>query len=172
MLKEDLKKLLKRYKEINDIYLFGSFVKGKFRPADIDIAVITSKKDYSLLNKIIKDLKKYPSLHIEPVLIKEIFTEPIWKSLLSEGFSVKKNKYLIDLMKIKSMILYNYDLKKLNHSKKTLFNRAFRNELKVTGGISVSRGAVMIPISQTSEFEEFLDRWDKVKTKKWRILIL
>lgn len=171
-MREDLKRLLKRYREINDFYIFGSFVKGKYKPADIDVAVITNKKDFDLLKKIIKDMKEYPNLHIELVLLNEIFTEPIWKSLLSEGFSVRKNKYIRDLMRIESMMLYNYNLRALNHSEKTLFNRAFKAELKITSGMPVSRGAVMIPISKTNEFEAFLSRWEKAKIKKWRVLIL
>lgn len=171
-LKEDLKKLLKRYKEINDIYLFGSFVKGKFRPADIDIAVITDKKDFELLKRVIKELDKYPKLHIEMFMFSEIFTEPIWKSLLSEGFSIKKNKYLRELMDIDSGVLYNYDLRKLNHSEKTMFNRAFKEEIKITNSDHISAGTAITPIGQEKEFDDFLSRWEKAKVKKKRILIL
>ena len=92
-LKEDLRRLLKKYKDIEDFYIFGSFVKGKFEPADIDIALIAEKKDFKLLSNVLKELKKYPNLHVEMFLFKEIFTEPVWKSLLSEGFSVKKDNF-------------------------------------------------------------------------------
>ena len=171
-MKEDLKKLLKKYKDVEDFYIFGSFVKGKFRPSDVDIALITHEKDFKLLSNILKELKEYPALHIEMFLFKEIFTEPIWKSLLSEGFSVKKNKYLRDLMDIKSGVLYKYSLKKMNKSEKTMFNRAFTEELKVTQGTSVSAGSVIIPIEKEKEFDDFLNCWDKIQKKKWRILIL
>ena len=171
-MKEDLRKSLKKYKDIEDFYIFGSFVKGKFSPSDIDIALITYKKDFKLLSNVLKELKEYPNLHIEIFLFKEIFTEPVWKSLLSEGFSVKKNKYLRDLMNIKSGVLYKYSLKKMNKSEKTMFNRAFIEELKITQGSSVSAGSVIIPIGQEKEFDDFLDNWDKVQKKKWRILIL
>lgn len=171
-MKEDLRKLLKKYKDIEDFYIFGSFVKGKFRPSDIDIALITYKKDFKLLSNVLKELKEYPNLHIEMFLFREIFTEPVWKSLLSEGFSIKKNKYLRDLMKIKSGILYKYNLKELNRSEKTMFNRAFTEEIKTVNGSPVSAGSVIIPIEQEKEFDDFLDHWDKVQKKKWRILIL
>ncbi len=171
-LKEDLGRLLKKYKEIEDFYIFGSFVKGGFRPADIDIALITYKKDFNLLSNVLKELKKYPNLHIELVLFKEIFTEPIWKSLLSEGFSIKKSRYLKDLMGIRSGILYKYNLKKMNKSEKTMFNRAFIKEIKTTKGTPVSAGSVIVPIEQEKEFDEFLDCWNKAEKKKWRILIL
>lgn len=172
ILKEDLKRLLKKYRDIQDFYIFGSFVKGKFKPADIDLALLVYKKDFELLSGVLKELKQYPNLHIEMVLFNEIFTEPIWKSLLSEGFSIKKDKFLRDLMKIKSGVLYRYSLKKMNRSEKTMFNRAFTEELINTQGNPVSAGSVIIPIEQEKEFDEFLNCWVKVQTKKWRILIL
>jgi len=171
-LKGDLKKLLKEYKDIGDFYIFGSFVKGKFKPADIDVALITYRKDFKLLSDVLKQLKRYPNLHIEMFLFKEIFTEPIWKSLLSEGFSVKKNNYLRDLMNIKSNVLYQYSLKEMNRSEKTMFNRAFTQELKTTKGMAISAGSALIPIVQEKEFDEFLEHWPKAHTKKQRILIL
>ncbi len=171
-MKEDLRKLLKKYKDIEDFYIFGSFVKGKFKPSDIDVALITQKKDFKLLSSILKGLKEYSNLHMEMFLFKEIFTEPVWKSLLSEGLSIKKNKYLRDLMNIKSGVLYSYSLKKINRSEKTMFNRAFTEELKNTQGSSVSAGSVIIPIEKEKEFDDFLDCWNKVQKKKWRILIL
>lgn len=171
-MKGDLKKLLKEYKDIKDFYIFGSFVKGKVKPADIDVALIAYRKDFKLLSDVLKQLKKYSNLHIEMFLFKEIFTEPVWKSLLSEGFSVKKNNYLRDLMNIKSNVLYQYSLKKMNRSEKTMFNRAFTQELKATKGTTVSAGSVMIPIAQEKEFDEFLEHWPKAQTKKQRILIL
>jgi len=172
MLKGDLRKLLKKYKDIEDFYIFGSFIKGKFKPKDIDIALITNKKDFNLLSNVLKELGEHPNLHIEMFLFKEIFTEPIWKSLLSEGFSIRKNDYLRNLMKIRSGILYKYDLKKLNRSEKTMFNRAFIGEIKITHGNRISAGSVIIPIEQEKEFDDFLDDWNKVQKRKWRILIL
>lgn len=171
-LKGDLKKLLREYKDIEDFYIFGSFVKGKFKPADIDVALITYKKDFKLLSYILKQLKKYSNIHMEMFLFKEIFTEPVWKSLLSEGFSVRKNNYLRDLMNIQSNVLYQYSLKKMNRSEKTMFNRAFTQELQATKGMALSAGSAMIPIVQEKEFDEFLEHWPKAQTKKQRILIL
>ncbi|MBR9692149.1 nucleotidyltransferase domain-containing protein [Candidatus Woesearchaeota archaeon] len=171
-MKEDLRQLLKKYKDIEDFYIFGSFVKGKFKPSDIDVALITQEKDFKLLSSVLKEVKEYHNLHIEMFLFKEIFTEPVWKSLLSEGFSIKKNKYLRDLMDIKSGVLYKYSLKKMNRSEKTMFNRAFTEELKTTKGNSVSAGSVIIPIEKEKEFDDFLGCWEKIEKKKWRILIL
>lgn len=170
-MKEDLRRLLKKYKDVKDFYIFGSFVKGRFRPSDIDIALITYEKDFKLLSNVLNELKEYHNLHVEMFLFKEIFTEPVWKSLLSEGFSIRKNKYLKDLMGVKSGVLYSYSLKKMNRSEKTMFNRAFTGELKTTKGSTVSAGSVIIPIEEEKEFDDFLDCWDKIQKKKWRILI-
>jgi len=171
-LKEGLKTLLRKYRAIEDLYIFGSFVKGKFNPPDIDIALITYEKDFNLLSSVIKELKNYPNMHIEMFLFKEIFTEPAWKSLLSEGFSIRKDKYLRDLIGIKSGVLYSYGLKQMNRSEKTMFNRAFTAKLKVVSGEHISAGSVIVPIDHEKEFDEFLECWNKIEKKKRRILIL
>jgi len=171
-LKEDLRILLHKYKSIDDFYIFGSSVKGKFEPGDIDVGMIIYKKDYKLLSLVIKELRKYDKLHVEMFLFKEMFTEPVWKSLLSEGFSVRKNKYLRELMGVKSGVLYNYDLRKMNRSEKTMFNRGFTEVVDSAKGIRVSSGAVIIPIEKEGEFDDFLESWNKVGKKKFRILML
>ncbi|MBW3004168.1 nucleotidyltransferase domain-containing protein [Candidatus Woesearchaeota archaeon] len=168
-LKEDLSRLLRKYKDVEDFYIFGSFVKGKFKPADIDVGMIVHKKDYPLLAKVVKDLK---GLHVEMFMFKEMFTEPIWKSFLSEGYSVRRGGFLRDLMKIESYVLFQYSLKSLNRSEKTMFNRGFTLKLRGVRGKPIAPGAVMIPVEHENAFDEFLEVWDKVKVKKKRVLVL
>ena len=169
-LKENLKKLLKTY-DIDDIFIFGSILKGKETPNDIDIALIRKEKDYKILEKITKELnnQKY---HIEIFTYKEMFKEPIWKSFLSEAFSIKKNKHLHDLMNIKSQIIYTYSLKELNKSEKTMFNRGFSYIIKQIDGQSLSPGTVLIPTKNEYHFTEFLTSWPNAKIKKKQILLL
>lgn len=169
-MKADLRRLLNKYESVKDFYIFGSFVKGRENPPDIDIAVVTLKKDYATLKDIIADLKKYPDIHAETVSINEIFSEPVWKSLLSEGFSVRKNRMLRDLMGLNSGILYRYDLRSLNRSQKTMFNRAYTGMIHLAKGNQFSPGAAIIPIESECKFDDFLKAWAGVKSTKMRIL--
>ena len=59
-----LEKLLKRYDQINDFILFGSAVKGKEMPNDIDLAIIMDKKDLNISNELKKELEDY-KVHLD-----------------------------------------------------------------------------------------------------------
>jgi predicted nucleotidyltransferase len=94
-LKELLKKQLEKYNRIEDIIIFGSAVKGKKNPKDIDIALVMSQKDYPLAKQFYNDLPKLKiPIHTTVVLWNEVYTEPIWKSLLAEGFSIKEDRFI------------------------------------------------------------------------------
>ena len=149
-----LRKLLD--KSLIDIILFGSFVKGGFAK-DIDIALVAKEK-ISLDNtkkKIKEILNKEADIQI--VNIESIYS-PLWLSLIKEGFSIRKNKFLFELYKIRPLILYKYSLKKLNNVQKVQFERGIK---KVLGkeGIFVARSVVFIPINIKNEMMEFLKGW-------------
>src|SRR3989344_6619553 len=130
MLKELLKnkefsRIIEKYLEkenILDIVLFGSSVKGKDEPNDIDILVLYSKEEKDIhdtaylmrkeLEKIYKNIdviaEKYNDLFSSSFLARE--------SILSEGFSMKQKKYISDCFGYSSFILFKYKLKGLNKS--------------------------------------------------------
>ncbi len=166
-LKKNLKKILKDYKEIKDIIIFGSFVKDKNSPQDIDIAIILEKKDISLVGKI---KTKMNNLDIELIKPEEIYQTRLGLTLITEGFSIKKNKFLRDLLNTKPMKIYTYNMLHLTQTQKVLFGRGLKemiNELKAT---KLGSGSIMIPIEKSSNFEDFLDTWNlKYKTKEYLV---
>lgn len=169
-LKKNLRKILKKYNLIKDIIIFGSFVKGRDNPKDIDLAFILIEKDIKLVNLIKKELIT-DKAHLEFIDIGDIYYNSLFLSLINEGLSIKENKFLRDILKIRPMRLYSYDLKHLNKSKKTIFGMALKDSLKKMKGEKVSTGAVLIPINQTSYFEDFLDVWGmKYKTREWNVI--
>lgn len=170
ILKKNLQKILKKYDSVKDIIIFGSFVKGKDRPNDIDLAFIVDKRDLKLVPLIKKDLG-LEKVHLEFLKAEEIYFHTLFLSLINEGYSVKKGKYLREILKTKPMRLYSYNLKHLDRSKKTLFGIALNKTLVKIGGEKVGAGVVLIPINQTSYFEDFLDVWGlKYKTKEWTVI--
>ena len=50
-LKKNLKHILKRYKQVADIIIFGSYVKGRKIPKDIDLAIMAKEKNLDLPGK-------------------------------------------------------------------------------------------------------------------------
>ena len=113
-----LKKLLNN--DLIDIILFGSFVKAG-TPADIDVAlVVKDKNNTAEIKKKVREIIN--NADIELIDIESIYS-PIWLTLIKEGFSVKKNKYLSDLYNIKPAVLYRFSLKRLSNVQKVQFER-------------------------------------------------
>jgi len=169
-LKKSLKSILRKYEDIEEIIIFGSFVKGRTFPNDIDIAFIVKKKDLSLVQPI-KEILGNENIHINFIRVEETYSNPLFLSLLKEGYSIKKNDFLRNILGIRPMRIYIYNLKHLDKSKKTLFGMALKKNLKKVGGEKIGSGAVLIPIDQTGYFEDFLDVWGmKYKTRELTVI--
>jgi len=165
-----LKRILKRYDVVKDIIIFGSFVKGRDDPKDIDLAFIVKEKDTRLVNLIKKELM-VSKAHLEFITLDDVYSSSLFLSLINEGYSIKKDNFLKNVLKIRPMRVYSYDLKHLDKSKKTLFGIALKKSLRRIKGDKISTGAVLIPLRQTSYFEDFLDVWGmKYKTKEWTVI--
>jgi predicted nucleotidyltransferase len=150
-----LKKLLN--KDLIDILIFGSFVRGG-SPKDIDLALLLKKKIN--VSSVKKEFKNIFGLEadVQQIYLDSIYS-PIWLSLIKEGFSVKKNKYLFEIYKIKPVVLFKYSLEKLSNVQKVQFSRGIQ---RVLGKESVilTRSVVLVPIKLKNEFIDFLNNWN------------
>ncbi len=171
MFSKELRKLLSRLKnlhrknkkEIFDIVLFGSSVRGKYKPEDIDIVFIFWEKVPSeKIKSILGGLKDF---HSEYLFLEEIYSEPLWSTIISEGFSLSKSKFFHEILGMKSWFLFEYNLSNLNQSQKSKFSHAIfgRTEsgglLKELGGRPLGKGSVMVPVQNADRLREILDRW-------------
>ncbi|MEW6062924.1 MAG: nucleotidyltransferase domain-containing protein [Nanoarchaeota archaeon] len=168
-----LKPLLKKYDVLEDIIIFGSFVKEKIEPKDIDIALFVSKIDEKLIENIkneIIPLIKNLKIDFTILSIKQIYSG-VWLSLLKEGYSIGKENFLYKIYKIQPLIMYKYNLSSLTAIQKVQFSRGLNKILKDTTGIKLSRTIILIPISYSEMFEEFLKTWKiEYETKKYELL--
>ncbi len=166
-LKNKLHSFLKD-KEILDIIVFGSAVKGKALPRDYDVAFITNKK----VN--ISDEK----IHISLISPDEFFTKTpsLVTTLLREGYSLKKDISLAEKMRFKNKVLFTYNLVKNKPSNKVRFVQIVRGKNKKPGLVEQCGGewlgpqVFIIPI----ESEHLLDKTlmhAKVPYKKKYVLI-
>ena len=162
-IKKDLKDLIKD-KEIYDLILFGSFVKGKESPNDIDIAIISEKKDF-----LVK------GFHIS-VISPQDFFKPISliKTLLQEGYSLKKNKFFSEIYGFRNKCLFRYELSGLSASKKVTFVNFLKGKGKglvlEKEGEWISNQVFLCPIEAEYIFEQFFIN-SKIKFKKFYCLI-
>jgi len=169
-LKKNLRKVLKKHKQVEDFILFGSFVKGKYAPEDIDIALVIHKKDSSLIGEIKGEIT-IKDLDLELITPDDMYQTRLGLTLITEGFSIKNNKFLREILGLSPMKIYTYGIKHLTQTKKVIFGRGLNHIIKVTKSVKLGAGSIMVPISQDSKFEEFLETWDlKYKTKEYLVL--
>lgn len=93
--KEQALKLAKKYKEmvaeklpLKAVYLYGSYAKGNFtEDSDIDIAVVVDKlnDNFFVDTPLLWKLRRKISTLIEPVLITEDESNPLYHDILRTG---------------------------------------------------------------------------------------
>jgi len=182
-----LKKCLKnekRDKTLFDAILFGSAVKGRYKPRDVDIILIhTSGSLAERLDKLqavkekIRAALEGVELDAHTVLLHQLF-EPAFfarSGVFLEGISLLDGKPLSHKMGFKAYSLFTYTLEKLSHTKKVTFNYLLAGRGTLKGiiaechGERLVSGAVKIPIEKSIEFEDVL-KMHKINYKKKNIL--
>lgn len=158
----------KKDKAIFDVVMYGSAVKGKLSPADIDIVVIFRQGSLrERLDKISEIKRKLVPLgkkvDVKQIILEEMFSTDFFarSGILLEGISVFANKKFSELLGFKPYTLFWYSLTSLSHTQKVTFNYilAGRNSegiIKQLGGERLVSGAAKIPIEHSVEFEEVL----------------
>ncbi len=173
MLKE-LKKCLKSEKfdkTIFDIVMYGSSVKGKYKPADIDIIVIfrkgTLKERLQKIHFIKQKIKVEKKIDTKGILWEELFQEQFFarSGIILEGVSLFDGKPFSYKMDFKGFVLFVYDLRDKSHTEKVKFNYVLsgRKDIGMVNrleGKHIAPGVIQIPIKSSLEFEEVLKQHD------------
>jgi predicted nucleotidyltransferase len=159
-------------KGIFDIVVYGSSVKSKEIPRDLDVAVIFLKENLNTRLKIAQELKTVIKKEVENPDVKAInITELFDKNflarqgILTEGYSLLSNEPFSYKIGFKGYVLFTYSLKKLSHNEKTKFTYALsgRNSqgiVKNVDAIVLGKGAFAVPTEKSIFFEDFLKKWD------------
>ncbi len=166
-IKNKLKSLFKE-KEILDIILFGSTIKGKISPGDIDIAIISN-------NKINPKIKGF---HISGISPEEFFKNPptLITTLLREGYSIKNNKFLAENLNFKNKVLFTYNLSNLKPSKKVQIVNILRGKNKLQGIVEKNKGEWLanqvftIPINSEHLFNKLFQNLNIKHTKNYVLI--
>lgn len=163
-----LHKLLEKNKKyIEDILFFGSSVKGRVDPADIDIAVLDKGVDRQIFRKDV--LQIIPHADIQFLSFQD-YDKSLWLTLLAEGYSLKHRKYLYQLYRVQPSVLYTYSLQSLTASQKVMFARAIKN---FKGIERLSNHVVLVPYALSSGFGDFLKYWNiDFDTREYALLPL
>ncbi|MBI2452023.1 nucleotidyltransferase domain-containing protein [Candidatus Pacearchaeota archaeon] len=167
-IKSKLKGILKD-KDILDIILFGSMIKGKSTHKDIDIAIITKNPE---------KFKNIEGFHVSLLSPEDFFVNPpsIINALFREGYSIKKEMSFAETYKFENKCLFKYDLTTLKPSNKVKIVNVLRGKnqeigmVKERGGKWLANQIFVSPIENDYIFEQFFLNF-KVKFQKLYILI-
>lgn len=177
--KSEVNNFYRQHKEqVLDIILFGSAVKGKITPSDIDILLIFKEKEsidteYELKNnlkayKVSITSKTYHSLFSEDFKARE--------SILTEGFSLINKKPLSSLFGFSQMTIFKYSLKGKNESERmrfyfSLYGRG-KDEgiLKEYDMLKFSGSTILCPTSFLESAKDYLNSWN-INFNEYPILI-
>jgi predicted nucleotidyltransferase len=165
-----------------DVVLFGSSVRGKFNPNDIDLCIIIKdtdeEKSLNLVDSLGKLTDKYDfKFHIN-ILTSSSFVlgNTLAKTLLNEGYSIRNNINFSSVLGFENKSLFVYTLKHFSPSKRVKFHYLLKGRygsegiLKQVKGEFLGTGSILISVEKEDLLKEIFDKWD-VKYKINRILI-
>ncbi|MBI2669122.1 nucleotidyltransferase domain-containing protein [Candidatus Woesearchaeota archaeon] len=164
-------------KTIFDLVLYGSSVKGKTKPGDVDLAVIfrsgTLRERLEKVQRIKRKITLPHRLDIKALLWEELFQEEFFgrTGLFLEGISVWSGTPFSYRIGFEGAVLFSYELRNKSHTEKVKFNyvlggRNGKGMLEKLGGKRQAPGAVMIPMAKALEFEEVLQTHGVAYSKK------
>ena len=168
-LKSKLKTIIKQMPEVKDILVFGSIVRGKENPDDIDILVIFKNKVNKEEEYVIrKELEKYaPAISIisktEETMLDSSFDAR--ESVLFEAISMFDEKTAAEKYGFCSLGMFKYNTHQLTNVQKTQFYYALngRNNQKGIAEqmecIKLSDNVILVPLKNIDKIKEFFETW-------------
>jgi len=165
---------------IFDIVIYGSAVKGKDIPRDIDIAVIfrtgSLRERLQRAQEIKRKIKSEQKIDIKGILLEELFKSDFFArtGIFLEGISIFDGKKFANKIGLDASVIYIYNMKDKTHTEKVKFNyilsgRNTKGLLALLKGKHLAPGVVEMPVSASLEFESILER-HKIKFSKTAIL--
>lgn len=178
-LNSKVNKFYKKYsQEILDILLFGSTVKGKDKPKDLDILILfKNKENLNITQELKMELQKFnPEITIKTWDSLRTSNFQAREAFLSESFSLIEQEYLSKTLGFQNITLFKYELKGLTLSKRVSFQYALYGRDKKSGIIKelsltkFSDSVILCPVENTEKLKEFFKNWN-LKINSFPILI-
>lgn len=136
-------------------------------PKDVDIAVISSSKDSALVGEIKTEIDKdVNNAHVQVIAYEDFLKSKFPYHAIFEGFSVKANAFLSKKLDLKKKAIYTFNLNELGQSQKVMLNKGLRSLIKSTKSEKIGKGAVLVPVNSSGEFEDFFSQWKRRFKKK------
>ncbi len=158
----------KQHTELKDIILFGSSVRGKLKPNDIDILLLFKEKidvniEYEFKKQVSKLFKNISLISkTEKTVLDESFNAR--EAILFEGYSLIKKEKIAQQNGFSPQGMFIYSTKNLKNVEKTKFYYALNGRRKEKGmlnelnAIKLSDNILSVPLDKIEETKEFLER--------------
>lgn len=180
---ESKSKSFEKDRGISDIVVYGSNARGKVEARDIDILIIFKEKPLEERVEITQKFKEkigkeIGKLDIKTINLSELFETSFLarQAILTEGYSLINRIPFSEKIGFLSYSLFTYKLKNLSHNNKTKFTYSLigrgKNQgiLKKLNAKPLGKAVILLPIQNSSFFEDFLKKW-KIDYNKKNILI-
>jgi len=165
----EVKKFYATHKEfVLDIVLFGSVLKGKENPGDVDILIIYKNANEDAGYSLKKALKaKGYDADITEKSYMQLFDETFLarEAILVEGYSLIQNKYLSRGLGFTNIILFKYTLKGFSKTNSMRFyyslygREGSKGVLKKYDAKKFSDSIILCPIENMQSMENFFEEW-------------
>lgn len=169
-----LRKAAKGVKSENilDVFVFGSFVKGKARPGDVDVCMVFLKDvNSSKVDEFYSRCKRAGiNAHVSPLAAENFFLKPhsLATTVLYEGISLLDGKPAAKRFGLEAWAIYSYEISGMGPSEKVKFVHVMKGRgknkgfVRNCGGAFLSPGCFLVPVDKDGEIMEVLEYW-KVK---------
>jgi len=180
-LKKNLQNLLKKERSLVDIFIFGSALKSKENPKDIDLVSFFRMKDYRVIEEVNYKIKKEGdrhklNVHIEPLIVDDMLHSEVYRNIIHEGFSIRYMQPVKQILNFGSFLLVTYHLKNKKPSEKVMFSYALFGRkkgggiLNEMGGKGLGKGSILVPVDREDIILSFFNQWN-VAFKRQRVLL-
>jgi predicted nucleotidyltransferase len=175
-------KLWMRKNRVADVILFGSFVRDKLKPGDVDLCIITRDAMEAAGLELVDSLKqelKESGLNFQVNILTEgelLFSgNTLARTLLEEGVSIWRGKPLAEIIGFKPKSLFIYSLKNFSPSQRVRLHyvlngrRGEQGVLAEIGGRLLGAGVIEAPVQFEDKLTEIFGLW-KVQFRVQRVL--
>jgi predicted nucleotidyltransferase len=174
------KSFQQKNKEVLDILLFGSVMKGKENIRDLDLLIIfKEKKSLELVyqfRKLLEPLVKVP-VEVTGKAYSELFQEGFLakEALLSEAYSLIFRKSFSEGLGFRNQFLFHYALKGKSKSERmrfyySLYGRNGPGMLEKLKAIKFAETILLCPVESKEPMKNFLQSW-KLEFRELPVLI-
>jgi predicted nucleotidyltransferase len=168
-----------RMSEILDVVVFGSAVKGKEKPNDVDVLLLfRDKEDLDAAYELRKKLEKFVEVHVTTKTYAGLFDRNFKarEVFLGEGYSMVRKEFVSKGLGYANLSLFKYELKGFSQSKRMQLQYALYGRDRISGVVKewalrkFADSVFLCPVYNVERLKEFFDGWS-IRFEQFPVLI-